>query len=92
MPTIYMLDTNAGPVLHYQYQKPSATKMKKAVETRLPMTQRPGYTFKWTRSGKWHVITIFNSKGKKAHAAAFRAVTASEARTRNLTARARKMS
>jgi len=66
---VWTFDTNAGPVVQLRGRTPAAIKTK--VEGQIPLLEKRGYTHQWTRSGKWHVITIYNSKGRKVHAAAF---------------------
>lgn len=74
--TVYQFDTNAGPIL--RVEKPTAAHMRSYVERGVPLLRRRGYTHVWTRSGRWHVMTVSNSKGRRAHACAFRPLSKAE--------------
>lgn len=65
----YTLDTNAGPIV--SHDAASAAEMRRWTESMIPMLRRRGYSASWTRSGKWHVCNVHNSRGRLVHACAF---------------------
>lgn len=66
----YTFDTNAGPIVTLRGKSLAA--VKHIAESQIPLLRRRNYSSKWTRSGDWHVVNVFNSKQRLVHAAAIR--------------------
>lgn len=66
----FTFDTNAGPI--FTVDQASVPAMRRFVENGIPLLRKRGYTSNWTRSGDWHVVNCYNSKGRLVHAAAFK--------------------
>lgn len=68
--TLYTIDTNAGPILERTFPGPAA--VKRYMEQSIPLLSKRGYSCRWERSKRWHVVRVLNSKGRVVHSAAFR--------------------
>lgn len=66
----YTIDTNAGPILHRDFNNIEAAKAY--CIACCPIAHRRGYSVEWYRVGVWHVCRIINTKGRVMHRLAFR--------------------